>query len=161
MIYKKQLDWPAFLLGAFWLAVVYFEQGGEAQRCRVECAAVHNGFASFCIIRLLFPLWKFVKDVKPSSFIRPKAVCFGSHRRYSEVLHDLIQGGGKVCHMLSGSHQFSSSVDRSVDERDINHRSSREIRQRGHWKGPKIAVDQPEKKAVFFRCEIVLRSAYR
>lgn len=73
--YKKQLDWLVILLDAFWLAHAYFLKGGEAKRCRVECASVLNSLATFHILRLLFSSWKFVNDVKASSLIQKEARC--------------------------------------------------------------------------------------
>ena len=69
MSFKKQLDWLVVLLDALWLAMAYMWQGGEAKKCRLECAVVLNGLANFRILRL-FSSRTFISDVKASSLIQ-------------------------------------------------------------------------------------------
>ena len=58
---------------------------------------MHNSFATFHILRLLFSSGKIAYDVKASSLIQKEAPCFRFLKRYSEVLHDLSEGGGNIC----------------------------------------------------------------
>ena len=49
--------------------MAYMWQGGEAKKCRLECAAVLNSLANFRILRLFSSL-TFISDLKASSLIQ-------------------------------------------------------------------------------------------